>query len=201
MKNTMKKTKITGIIAIIFVAVFAMTTLFSVGVSAAELKNPVKQEIPIRQEIQQKYKYNEKRFEDLQIIKRRVDIDNSGVYQAKDVKLYGRRILYVSRNTGEFVLGDWECIMNYDTINAPTGKYFKIDGTYVQFAFSYDITWGTNYPYSGIFYTDAYNIYQDDIYITLSGAVRTAGINIKVGDRTVVDESNLSSHKEWKPSI
>lgn len=127
-----------------------------------------------------------------------VKISNVGLYHAKSSKLYGKRIIDVDKNTGDYILSDWELISE-NSIHGGSQASFKIRSTYVMFAYSFDITWGTDFPYGGVFYTDIYNIYGDDINITLSGCVRNANITIKVGPNTVVDISDCGSHSEWRP--
>ena len=74
-------------------------------------------------------------------------------------------------------------------------------GDYVSFAFSFDITWGTDFPYSGVFWNNdnIYNTDWDDIDIFLNGICRAASVKITVGDEVAVFEKNCSAHKEWRP--
>ena len=69
---------------------------------------------------------------------------------------------------------------------------------YYAFAYSFDIVWGTDWPYSGIFYSNL-DAHPETIRIQLGGTCRMASINIMVDRRTVVDDSNCSSHSEWRP--
>lgn len=137
----------------------------------------------------------------LREVKRTVKIENNGMYYAKNIRLYGRRALAIDYN-GDFILGDWERINAEDTINGGgIGSYeYDIYGTYVEFAFSYDILGGTDYPYSGVFWDKIYDASWDRINIELGGSCRMADIKITVGNKTVVDYTNLPSHREWKPS-
>ena len=195
----MKNTKITRKIAAALAAVMAAATMASIGASAAAPHSASVSSGLSSWEIRDKYERNMVYFQNLEETTINVAIDNDGLYQAKNIKLYGREVIDVDEETGEFILGDWEIIRNFDKLTGLTGNRFKISGSYVAFAFSFDITWGTDFPFSGVFFDDIYNIYEDDIYITLKGCVRTAGIKIKVGNRTVVDQSNCSAHKEWIP--
>lgn len=68
----------------------------------------------------------------------------------------------------------------------------------MAFTFSFDIKAGTDYPYSGVFWTDIHNTDWDLIDIRLNGFCRTADIWIKEGDKVAVNEENCSSHSEWK---
>ena len=133
-------------------------------------------------------------------IKKKIHFLNDGYYHATNMKLYGRKILAVGYN-GDFVLDDWEQLNTTTTLNGGGADQLtlEISGKYVAFAFSYDITWGTDYPYSGVFWNDIYNTNWHYIDINLGGTVRMADIEIKVGEKTVVNETNCSRHNEWKP--
>ena len=203
----MKNTKATRKIAAMLAAVMMMTTTAAIGASADAAPSArtgaahtacagSKQS---SWEIRDRYERNMIYFQNLEEARTHVEIDNDGLYQAKNIKLYGREVIDVDEETGDFILGDWEIIRNFDKLTGLTGYRFEISGSYVAFAFSFDVTWGTDFPFSGVFFDDIYNIYEDDIHITLKGCVRTAGIKIKVGSRTVVDQSNCSAHKEWIP--
>lgn len=195
----MKNTKATRKIAAALAAVMAMTTMATIGASAAAPHSASVSSGLSSWEIKDKYESNMIYLQNLDEAYTNVAIDNDGLYQAKNVKLYGRYVIDVDEETGEFILGDWEIIREFDTINGLHGMRFRIEGRYVAFAFSFDVTWGTDFPFSGVFFDDIYNIYENDINITLKGGVRNAGIKIKVGNRTVVDQSNCSAHKEWIP--
>jgi hypothetical protein len=73
------------------------------------------------------------------------------------------------------------------------------DGTFVNFAFSFDITWGTDFPYSSVFWTDTHNTDWETIDVELRGLCRNASIQIHVGNTRAVDKRNCDSHSEWKP--
>ncbi len=85
------------------------------------------------------------------------------------------------------------------SMHALKTEKFYIPGDYVQFAFSFDVTWGTDFPYSGVFWDRSSEHSWEKIYIRMEGAVRNAGVTIKVGNKTVVIESNCDSHSEWRP--
>ena len=133
-------------------------------------------------------------------IRKKIHFLNDGYYHATNMKLYGRKILAVGYN-GDFILDDWEQLNTTTTLNGGGADQLtlEISGKYVAFAFSYDITWGTDYPYSGVFWNDIYNTNWRYININLGGTVRMADIEIKVGEKTVVNETNCSAHSEWKP--
>lgn len=135
-------------------------------------------------------------------VKKEVTVLNCGGYTAKNVKLYGRKIVSVDHN-GEYVLGDWELLGGgASTLSGiGLGGYsLTISGDYAAFAFSFDIKGGTDFPYSGVFWNDVYNYGWDEINIELSGTCRMADIEICVGGKKVVDEWNCSSHTEWLPN-
>ena len=70
------------------------------------------------------------------------------------------------------------------------------DGTFVNFAFSFDITWGTDFPYSGVFWTDTHNTDWSTIDVELRGLCRNASIQIHVGNTRALDKRNCDSHSE-----
>ncbi|MBP3270614.1 MAG: hypothetical protein J6M17_00115, partial [Ruminococcus sp.] len=79
------------------------------------------------------------------------------------------------------------------------GYYITISGDYVNFAFSYDIVGGTDFPYSGVFWTRSHDTDWDRINIHLSGSCRMADVSIYIGEEKVVGVTNCGSHSEWKP--
>ena len=75
---------------------------------------------------------------------------------------------------------------------------FYVPETYMAFAYSVDIFWGTDFPYSGVFWTNT----EEPVTcmeIRTEGTIRSVDIDIKVNRRTVVHETDCSSHREWKP--
>lgn len=123
-----------------------------------------------------------------------INLNRDFWYELKASKLYGRRITGVAPD-GSWILGAWELL---DDSTLIANKTESTDGTYFAFAYSFDIIWGTDWPYSGVFYSN-----PDDppatIRIRIGGTCRMASIHIEVDGRTVVDESNCSSHSEWRP--
>ena len=93
---------------------------------------------------------------------------------------------------GNLKLGAWKKLMDEEE----GSKSFEIGGEYAEFGFSFDIYRGTDWPYSGVFYT-ADKGAASKINIEWGGACRTAWIEIKVDDKTVVDNTNCSSHSEY----
>ena len=134
--------------------------------------------------------------------KKTIYIENSGFFHAKNVKLYGRKCLGIDDNDGSWILGKWEQINSNQSIHASEVYKYTVDGEYMCFAFSYDITWGTDFPYSGVFLDQNSKYFAKDwneIEISMWGAVRTGCITIDLDERTIVHETNCGSHSEWKP--
>ena len=131
-----------------------------------------------------------------------VTIKNVGWYHAKNIKIYGRYVRWVDLN-GEFFLSEWEQLENTMTLNGfvDDSVSFEVSGHVLELAFSFDVTGGTDYPYSGVFWNDHDNMNTGDIKINLGGTCRMADITIDVGNKRVVNETNCSSHKEWQPPI
>ena len=128
-------------------------------------------------------------------------------YHLKSTKLYGRKVVDMDEN-GDFIIGDWELI----TTRADS-KAFTISGDYVCFAYSGDITWGTDFPFSRVFWNEPHRDVEE-VVITWGGGCRNADISINVtysnawgtwagagntGLNEYIEETNCSSHKEWKP--
>lgn len=134
-------------------------------------------------------------YEDMKTHSIHVTIDRTSAwYSLKSSKFYGRKITGVAPD-GSWILGPWELLSTY---SGPSTN-FTISWTYFAFAYSFDIVWGTDWPYSGVFWSkpDERPTHLD---IYPAGSVRMASITIKLDGKTVVDESNCSSHSEWTPS-
>ncbi len=192
-----------------------MTTAASVTASAQTFDNTLTASVSVSQKSQQAtqailqtqsmQRIRDHRWEQLMMLrgmKKEVTVLNCGGYTAKNVKLYGRKIVSVDYK-GEYVLGDWELLNGGDTTLGGIGLggfRLSISGEYAEFAFSFDVKGGTDFPYSGIFWKNVYNHGWDNISIELSGTCRMADIEICVGSKKVVDEWNCSSHTEWRPN-
>ncbi|MBQ5316410.1 MAG: hypothetical protein J6I96_02545 [Oscillospiraceae bacterium] len=128
-------------------------------------------------------------------------------YHLKSTKLYGRKVLDVDNN-GDFIIGDWELITS-----KADSKVFTISGDYVCFAYSGDITWGTDFPFSRVFWNEPHRDVEE-VVITWGGGCRNASISINVkynqawgtwagfnnsGLNEYISENNCSAHSEWKP--
>lgn len=157
------------------------------------------------QEIENMKALRNKKLDELRVLcrmQKNVSIMNIGGYHAKNVKLYGRKIVTANGN-GQFVLGDWELIDKCDQSLSGIGLggcKFTISGDYAAFAFSFDITGGTDFPFSGVFWNDTQNYGWTNLDINLSGTCRMADIDITVSNEKVVSERNCSAHSEWKPN-
>ena len=146
------------------------------------------------------YKQRYEQYCNLRNTSKSVYICNGGGYHATNVKLYGRKIIRVEQD-GSFTLGAWELLNPITSFNGLliNDVRFDISGTYVAFAFSFDITWGTDFPFSDIFWDDIYNTDWDFINIEMDGMCRTANIRIDVGLHGGIHVQNLQAHKEWTP--
>ena len=69
----------------------------------------------------------------------------------------------------------------------------------MAFAFSYDIAWGTNFPYNGVFWENIYYTDWKEIKIRLTGICRCAFTAIYLDDMRVFYDEGCPSHEEWKP--
>lgn len=121
------------------------------------------------------------------------EFDNTGLYSIKSTKVYAREIVGLY-DDGSYIIGPWKLVHTNDKGH----EKVKLPGDCVSFAFSYDIVWGTDWPYSGVFW-DKIDTRVNSIKIYSWGEVRTPGLNIRVNNKTIFDEYNLSSHNEWHP--
>lgn len=118
-------------------------------------------------------------------------------YTTKASKFYARKVTGVNED-GSFILGWWELVHDADSVFGYTDYQFDLPQTYVQFGYSFDIVWGTDWPYSKCFWNKT-NTPVDDIFISIWGFVRSAGLTIRVNDKEIYSEFNLPAGKEWKP--
>ncbi|MBQ0041317.1 MAG: thiol-activated cytolysin family protein [Clostridiales bacterium] len=116
--------------------------------------------------------------------------DAGGAYVTKHQKLFARAITGVN-DDGSYILGSWECLMN----EKGGDKCFDINGKYAEFGFSFDIVWGTDWPYSGVFWTLDKGPVKD-ISIKWGGAVRNAWVEIRVNNDLIFSDSDCYSHEE-----
>ena len=109
-----------------------------------------------------------------------VHITNPSLYNLKSKNFYGRQ-------RG----GRW--------VNLTNGTDFTVSSKYVEFGFEFDITWGTDWPYSNVFWTAEQSEHETvrDINIEMGGMVRNASISIRVNGNTVVYDGNCDSHSRY----
>ena len=154
-----------------------------------------------QKQLREKYGRQLDYLESRQNTKKKVTIYNYGLFHAKNVKLYGRKCLGVD-DYGDWILGDWELICSEDSLHGCTGYGYNITGDYFSFAFSFDITWGTDFPYSGVFLEQSSPCFASDwneLNIEIGGAVRSASVVMNLDDQGLFADYNCSSHSEWKP--
>ena len=137
-----------------------------------------------------------KRFEEMKNRKIDVEISHSGGYVMKLTKFYAREAIGVDED-GYFILGPWKCL-DSDTNTPMFTHNFQANGTCVAFAYSFDIVWGTDFPFSGVFWNDPWRDVKS-VEVRLGGIVRMASCFIKVNDKWVYTCDNCDSHSEWKP--
>ena len=98
----------------------------------------------------------------------------------------------------------WDILL--DVTNGDHEIYVDESAGYVEFGFEFDIYWGTDWPYSGVFWTAAQSEEEkvEGIYIEMNGTVRDAEIYIYVNDKKVVSEDWIYSqdqhHWDLNPS-
>ncbi|MBQ1536507.1 MAG: hypothetical protein IIZ62_07780, partial [Ruminococcus sp.] len=152
-------------------------------------------------EIREKYGWKLDLIDKMRNTNKKVSIENWGFFHAKNVKLYGRKAIGVDEN-GNYILGKWEQLNKKTSIHGSVINNFEITGDYFSFAFSYDVTWGTDFPFSRVFLDENCKYFAtewDKLQIQMWGAVRTACLDINLGDHAYLSETNCSSHSEWKP--
>ena len=145
-----------------------------------------------------------------------VKITHNGFYRQKSIKLDGRKAIG-AKEDGSYILGSWELIDSRKDNAKGISKNIDlhIDGDYVMLAYSFDIVWGTDFPYSGVFWDatrgDKRGAELKSVEITTDGTIRNADIEFGVeyyksdnnynhpyifGQKFV----NCDSHTEWKPN-
>lgn len=117
--------------------------------------------------------------------------DTANAYATKQQKLYGRPIIGINED-GSFRLGAWEKLLDEGNGNQER----TLNGKYAEFGFGFDIVWGTDWPYSSVFWT-ADKAPAEDIFIEWGGTVRNAWIEIKVNGERVFYDADCDSHSEY----
>lgn len=217
MKNTNRKMNKKNKLAAMLAAVMVATTVSSIGasaqtmpvsgasektavcVSAAQQNNrPGKVGQRIRWDDENEKKDNSP--DNPAARTRTIRVKNSGWYSIKNLKIYGRMASNLAED-GSLGPGKWVQLTDTTSMAGLGFSNFSIDipTAYESFALSFDVVGGTDFPYSGVFWTDNDCTRLEEIQINISGTCRMADVKIMVGDKTVVDESNCSSHSEWNP--
>ena len=119
----------------------------------------------------------------------RVITDTANAYITKHQKFWARPVTGIEDN-GTFKLGDWECLKSGGNGNME----FLVDGKYVEFGFEFDITGGTDWPYSDVFWKVSNGVAKK-IFINMGGACRTAKIDIEVNGKNVFHDGNCNKHR------
>lgn len=117
--------------------------------------------------------------------------NNGGAFRCKSQKLYGRPITGVD-DKGNLQLGGWEKLMDESTGDQSR----TLDGKYAEFGFSFDVASGTDWPYTGVFWTLDKGA-AEDIEISWGGAVRNVWVKINVNGNEIFSDSDCSSHDEY----
>ena len=120
-----------------------------------------------------------------------VDIDPSRFYITNHQCFYARAIKGMD-SQGNYLLGDWECILN-DTSGA---KKFILNGKYAELGFEFNIVYGTDWPYSDVFWHLQDGV-AEDILIEYGGTAKAAWIKIYVNGSIVVYDSYCESHERY----
>ena len=108
----------------------------------------------------------------------RIRTYKTSAYRAKAQRVY-------ASNPGQ----GWTCVL--DETNGDHTTY--VSG-YTQFGFEFDIKDGTDWPFSRPFW---YGSAPDDIYIEMTGGIRTADLKIQVDGNTIYDNTNLSAGSRY----
>ena len=118
-----------------------------------------------------------------------IKTDTAYGYITKHQKLWGKAVTGIEAD-GHFVLGDWDCLM--DAGNGNQERY--ISGKYAELGFEFDITGGTDWPYTGVFWTADQGA-AEEVFIDMGGGCRTASIKISVNGKQIFRDGNCDSHK------
>ena len=117
--------------------------------------------------------------------------DSANLYVTKHQKFWAKPITGID-SSGKLQLGEWECLLD-----AGSGNHdFQIDGKYAEFGFEFDITAGTDWPYSNRFWK-ADDGAVSKIIIEWGGGCRSAWIDITVDDKKVFHDGNCDSHDSY----
>ena len=104
-------------------------------------------------------------------------------YKTSAYRLKAQRV-YAS-NPGQ----GWTCVLD-----EKNGDHTTYVSGYTEFGFEFDIEAGTDWPFSRPFW---YGSAPDDIYIEMTGEIRTADLKIQVDGNTIYDNTNLSKGSRY----
>ena len=114
--------------------------------------------------------------------------DSANAYVTKHQKFWAKPVTGID-SSGKLQLGNWECLRDAGNGN----QDFWIGSKYAEFGFEFDITAGTDWPYSDKFWSME-NGAVSDILIEWGGGCRTAWIDIIVDGKKVFHDGNCDSH-------
>ena len=118
-----------------------------------------------------------------------VHLDTANAYDTKKMEFWVREITGIDDN-GNIQLSGWKNKLN---TNSTGNQDFSLSGRCAEFGFGFDVTWGTDWPYSDVFWRLNDGV-AEKIYIDMGGTVRTPSIDIKVNDTSVYKNGNCDSH-------
>ena len=143
------------------------------------------------------YEHALKHFEEIQNQQVHIKVVHRGLYVANDSILYARKIVGVNED-GTYQIGPWECISHRKNVCYNEDKEITLPATYIIFGYSFDIAWGTNWPFCQEFWNNA-NTPAKDIMILITGGNRTPDVLIRVNGNEVYRNENCPAHKQWIP--
>ena len=133
----------------------------------------------------------------------KITIEHKGIYVSQHISFYVR-----------LADGNWYTWLKDRSLakwDDPITFYIAKDNLnyFDALGFEFDVFWGTDWPYSGVFWTmdESVNRYNngatryaepDNIYIVLDGYARNAWITITVDDEKVVEDYNCDRHSQYK---
>ena len=136
-------------------------------------------------------------FEEIKNKQVHIRFSHRGLYVANESMLYARKIVGVNED-GTYQLSPWECISHRSNVAYCSDKEITLPATYVIFGYSFDITWGTDWPFGQEFWNNV-NTVAEDIRILITGGNRTPEVLIMVNGNTVYKNDNCSAHNQWIP--
>ena len=143
-------------------------------------------------------RFNEDRFTELKNREITVHWEMVGWYKAQFIKLYGREVIGIDENNKP-ILGAWKLLDEKDTAYCGDENEMTLPATYHEFAFSYDIVWGTDFPFSNVIYS----VMDEDVSridISMGGSVRSAVFRVDTPEYgNAFTNVNCEAHSEWKP--